>query len=110
MRAKNCCIGFSGILLKGLGYDMNDMKGHTLGLCHACMLGRMKVFPVPASISNKVYGIFELLSVDIVPMNKTAIRGFNYIALFVDKATSMPLMVLMPVSYTHLTLPTKRIV
>jgi hypothetical protein len=55
----------------------------------------MKAFPVPASISNKVYGIFELLSVDIVPMNKTSIRGFNYIALFVDKATSMPIMVLM---------------
>jgi hypothetical protein len=82
-------------ILKGLGYDMNDVKGHTLGLCHACMLGRMKAFPVPASISNKVYGIFELLSVDIVPMNKTSIRGFNYIALFVDKATSMPIMVLM---------------
>jgi hypothetical protein len=53
------------------------------------MKGRMKDFPIPSSISNKTYGIFEYLAVDITHINKRSCRGYRYIALFVDKATSM---------------------
>jgi len=48
----------------------------------------MKAFPVPASISNKVYGIFEFISVDIVYFNEPSIKNYLFSALYVDKATS----------------------
>jgi hypothetical protein len=55
------------------------------------MKGRMKAFPIPYSISNKIYGIFEYLTVDIIHISKQSCRGYRFIALFVDKATSMAL-------------------
>lgn len=75
-------------IVLGLGYTHDDVKNLTLKLCPSCMTGRMHAFPIPMSISNKEYGIFELLSVDIVVLNKTSLRGFKYTALYVDKCTS----------------------
>jgi hypothetical protein len=68
-------------MLKGLHYTYDDIKHLSLGLCPSCMKGRMKAFPIPSSISNKKYGIFEYLTVDIIHINKRNCRG--YIALFV---------------------------
>jgi hypothetical protein len=73
-------------MLKGLHYTYDDIKNLPLGLCSSCMKGRMKAFPIPYSISNKTYGIFEYLTVDIIYNNKRSCRGYRYIALFVDKA------------------------
>jgi hypothetical protein len=72
----------------GLGYTYDDIKDLTLKVCPACMAGRMRAFPIPPSISRKIYGVFELLSVDIVILNRISVRGFKYTAIYVDKATS----------------------
>jgi hypothetical protein len=45
--------------------------------------GKNESFPIPYYI-----GIFEYLTVDIIHINKQSCRGYRYIALFVDKATS----------------------
>ena len=52
------------------------------------MRGKMKSFPIPASITNKVYKVFEYVSVDIVYFNSPSIKNFLYSALYVDKATT----------------------
>jgi hypothetical protein len=57
-------------MLKGLHYTYDDIKNLSLGLCPSCMKGRMKAFPIPSSISDKQYGIFEYLTVDIIYINK----------------------------------------
>ena len=75
-------------VVKGLGYTYDQIKNCTLKLCHACMLGRMRAFPIPASISRKEYGIFEMLSLDIIIFKKASIRHFTCTALYVDKCTS----------------------
>jgi hypothetical protein len=55
----------------------------------------MKASPIPYSISNKTYLFFEYLTVDIIHINKRSCRGYRYIALFVDKVTSMAFVQLM---------------
>jgi hypothetical protein len=67
-----------------MGYD--DIKNLCLKLYPLCMKGRMKAFTMPPSINNKQYDIFELLTVDIIPIMKPSIGGFKYVALFVDKS------------------------
>jgi hypothetical protein len=50
---------------------------------------------MPPSINNKQYNIFEVLTADIIPLIKPSIRGFKYVALFVDKVTLMTFRTLM---------------
>jgi hypothetical protein len=52
------------------------------------MKGRTKAFPIPPSLSQKVYQPFEYLSADILDMKTRSYRRYKYIALFVDKLTS----------------------
>jgi hypothetical protein len=73
----------------GIPSTYDDIKDLHLKLYPSCMKGRMKAFPMPPSINNKVYDIFELLTVDIIPIMKPSIRGFKYVAFFVDKTTLM---------------------
>jgi hypothetical protein len=75
-------------IVLGLGVKWDEIKNIKLKLCDACQRGKMKAFPVPASISNKVYGIFEFISVDIVYFNEPSIKNYLFSALYVDKATS----------------------
>jgi len=46
-------------IVMGTGYTYDEIKNLTLPLCDACMRGKMKAFPIPASISERQYGIFE---------------------------------------------------
>jgi hypothetical protein len=75
-------------VVKGLDYTYDQIKNLHLPLCDACMKGKMKAFPVPMSIFNKEYGVFELLSLDIIAFNIRSIRGHNYSAIYVDKCTT----------------------
>ena len=73
--------------LVGLGFTYDDIKHLTLKLCPACMEGKMEAFPVPPSLTSRVYNPFEYLSVDILIWTYTSVRGFRYTALYVDKST-----------------------
>lgn len=75
-------------IVNGLGYNYDQIKNLHLPVCDACMKGKMKALPVPLSVSNKEYSVFELLSLDIIALNTRSIRGFNYSAIYVDKCTT----------------------
>jgi hypothetical protein len=76
-------------MLKGSPYTFDDIKDEHLGLRYLCMKGRMKAFPIPPSVDKKRWGIFEYITVDIIPVNFKSIRGHKYMSLFVDKTTPM---------------------
>jgi transposase InsO family protein len=75
-------------IVSGIGVSWDEIKHLKLKMCDACMRGKMKSFPIPASITNKVYKVFEYVSVDIVYFNSPSIKNFLYSALYVDKATT----------------------
>jgi transposase InsO family protein len=75
-------------VVSGIGVTWDEIKHLNLKMCDACMRGKMKSFPLPASITNKQYGIFEYISVDIVYFNSPSIKNYLYSALYVDKATT----------------------
>ena len=75
-------------LVDGTIYKWADIKDLTLGICDACMKGKMKAFPIPPSMSDKEYGIFEFITVDIMYMTRRSVRGYLYVALFVCKTTT----------------------
>ena len=75
-------------LVDGAIYKWADIKDLTLGICDACMKGKMKAFPIPPPMSDKVYGIFEFITVDIMYMTRRSVRGYLYVALFVCKTTT----------------------
>jgi hypothetical protein len=82
-------------IVTGLPYTFGQIKNHKLKMCSACMKGRMKGFPTPPSRSNRKFEIFELITVDIIPVMQYCIRKYKYITLFVDKATSFTIPKLM---------------
>jgi hypothetical protein len=67
-------------MLKGLPYTFDDIKDEYLGLCYSCMKGRMKAVGLclPKSVDKKRWGIFEYITVDIIPVNFKSIRGYIY--------------------------------
>lgn len=76
-------------IVSGLNVDYEEIRHLKLGLCDTCMLSRMKSFPVYRSISQKVYGIFEYLSFDIVEFGLSckSIDSYVYAFIFIDIAT-----------------------
>lgn len=76
-------------IVTGLNITYDQIKHLHLGLCDTCMISRMKSFPIYRSISQKVYGIFELLSFDIVEFGNIckSINGYVYAFIYVDSAT-----------------------
>jgi hypothetical protein len=44
----------------GLGVLWDDIKDLELGICNSCMKSRMHDFPIPSSISKKIYGILNI--------------------------------------------------
>jgi hypothetical protein len=71
-------------MLTGLPYTFDVIKDEHLGLSYSCMKGQMKVFPTPPSVDKKQWGIFEYITVEIIPVNFKIIRGYNYMSLFVS--------------------------
>jgi hypothetical protein len=55
----------------------------------------MKAFPTPPSTNSRKFEIFELITVDIIPVMQFSIQKYKYTALFVDKATSFTIPKLM---------------
>jgi hypothetical protein len=53
-------------LVNGAGYTYADIKDLSLPLCKTCILAKSKRQPVPASVSNVVYGPLEYICSDIV--------------------------------------------
>ena len=48
----------------------------------------MKAFIIPPSIIYKTYGIFKHIAYDIIDFNRISCRGYRYLFLFIDKATT----------------------
>ena len=76
-------------IVTGLNVTYDEIKHLKLGLCDICMFSRMKSFPVYRSISQKVYGIYEYLSFDIVEFGLSckSIDGYVYAFIYIDIAT-----------------------
>ena len=75
-------------IIIGLNVKYNDIKDLHLQLCDACMKGKMKAFPIPPSITYKAYQIFEHIACDIIDFNRKSCRGYRYLFLFIEKATT----------------------
>ena len=77
-------------IVTDLHVSYDSIKNLTLGLCDTCMQSRMKAFPMYKSLSQKIYGIFEYLSFDILELGKTcrSIDGYIYSIVIVDKESN----------------------
>jgi hypothetical protein len=69
-------------IVNGIPYTYDDIKS-AFKIMPFMYDREDEAFPMPPSINNKQYDIFELLIVDIIPIMKPSIRGFKYVALFV---------------------------
>jgi hypothetical protein len=72
----------------GSGVSWKDINKLSLPLCEACMRGKMKAFPIPASISRKLYEVFEYLTCDYVSFKVKSIRHYKGIYIYADKASN----------------------
>ena len=72
----------------GSGVSWKEIQNLSLGTCDACMRCKMKSFPIPPSISRKIYDVFEYLTSDYVPFKKPSARGYTGLILYVDKAST----------------------
>jgi hypothetical protein len=75
-------------IILGLNVTYDEIKHLKLKMCNACLEGRMRKFSIPATIIQKIYNKFELLSLDIIVWNKVSVRHFKYTAIYVDKCTN----------------------
>ena len=72
----------------GAGISIEELEKDKSWIhCDACEHGRMHSFPVPASISMKIYDIFQFITSDYVPFLKSSIRGYVGSYIFGDKAS-----------------------
>jgi hypothetical protein len=63
--------------INGCGVSFEELsRDNTWFHCNSCEHGRMHSFPIPASITNREYGIFQFITSDFVPFQKKSVRGY----------------------------------
>ena len=85
--------GIKGDIWLGAGVPWTELSNMQMGLCDACMHGRMHALPIYSSLNNKEYDIFEGLSSDYIPYGFSTRSGYTGGYLFTCLASDKPFFV-----------------